>query len=397
MMLNILFITSASHTPSHKNLNHFQRAFFLSRHARLTILGGKYSDFRASTSGKATILRGAFPGKAGILFSGILLAMSGRARAFDIVLTEPSILLALGWVFKTVSRCKWVVDVWDIPIRFNMVDQSSFVQLRCRVIRRLFRGIFQWTDHFIVSILPDFELRDFHIPSSKMALFQNAIWQENGRAPRLPERSGGRPNILCMRSVHTRDMGLDTLVESFLILKQENDELMLTVVGDISSDTKRQLEGLGPKEGVLRPGFVPHYVLDEMIREATVCVIPFKDVPDLAQTYPIKVLEYMRAGKPIVASDIMGVRQMIVDGLTGLLFRPGDAGDLARKIRRVIEDAGLAKRLAQQAMESVRRNDCSSKNMQILEKLKAVAGLSQGYRPGQISGSSREAPVKRYA
>jgi glycosyltransferase involved in cell wall biosynthesis len=54
----------------------------------------------------------------------------------------------------------------------------------------------------------------------------------------------------------------------------------------------------------------------------------------------------MAAGVPVVATDIAGYREVVRDGLDGLLVPPGDAAALAAALARVLDDPALAARLA---------------------------------------------------
>jgi glycosyltransferase involved in cell wall biosynthesis len=49
----------------------------------------------------------------------------------------------------------------------------------------------------------------------------------------------------------------------------------------------------------------------------------------------------MRAGLPVVASDVGGVREAVIDGHTGFLARPGDVDDLRRHIDNLLQDGAL--------------------------------------------------------
>ena len=60
---------------------------------------------------------------------------------------------------------------------------------------------------------------------------------------------------------------------------------------------------------------------------------------------PFSILEAMAAGLPVVASDVGGVGELVVDGETGLLVPPADPGRLADALRRVLGDAALRRRL----------------------------------------------------
>ena len=50
-------------------------------------------------------------------------------------------------------------------------------------------------------------------------------------------------------------------------------------------------------------------------------------------------------GHPVIASRIGGLPYTVTDGVTGLLFEPGDPGDLARKIAQLLDDAELRRRI----------------------------------------------------
>jgi len=54
------------------------------------------------------------------------------------------------------------------------------------------------------------------------------------------------------------------------------------------------------------------------------------------------LIEAAMLGKPVVGSDAPGIREALEDGETGFLAAVGDAGDLAAKIARLIEDGELA-------------------------------------------------------
>ena len=68
---------------------------------------------------------------------------------------------------------------------------------------------------------------------------------------------------------------------------------------------------------------------------------------------PNAVLEAMASGKPVVATDIEGVRELIEDGKSGLLYQAGDVDALARCIERLIQDREYAERLGEFAWRRV--------------------------------------------
>jgi glycosyltransferase involved in cell wall biosynthesis len=69
---------------------------------------------------------------------------------------------------------------------------------------------------------------------------------------------------------------------------------------------------------------------------------------------PIAVLEAMAFGLPVVASDIAGTREALVNERTGLLFRSGDARALAHQLQRLATDANLRAHLGTAALADAR-------------------------------------------
>lgn len=65
-------------------------------------------------------------------------------------------------------------------------------------------------------------------------------------------------------------------------------------------------------------------------------------MPSESETLGFVVLESMASGVPTVCANAGGVPNLVKDGVTGFLFRPGDADDMAEKVRRIIGDAKLA-------------------------------------------------------
>jgi len=68
---------------------------------------------------------------------------------------------------------------------------------------------------------------------------------------------------------------------------------------------------------------------------------------------PLVLIEAAGFGKPIIATDIDGSREIIRDGETGLLVPPADPAALAEAVVRLLEDEALARRLAERALNEI--------------------------------------------
>ena len=97
--------------------------------------------------------------------------------------------------------------------------------------------------------------------------------------------------------------------------------------------------------GLVEPGRVP-----DLLRTAAILVLPnpASAISDRF-TSPLKLFEYMAAGRAIVASDLPSIREILHDDQDALLVRPGDAHALAGAIARLVADPALAGRLARAA------------------------------------------------
>lgn len=139
------------------------------------------------------------------------------------------------------------------------------------------------------------------------------------------------PFILYFGDV-TVDKGGAVLVEAYRSLRNPPP---LVLVG------RCFLEELASLPGVVALGPMPHRYAIEALRRSLFTVVP----SILPETFGIVALETAAAGKPIVASDIGGLSDVVIDGETGLLVPPADPEALGAAIERLIAEAGLRERL----------------------------------------------------
>ena len=78
-------------------------------------------------------------------------------------------------------------------------------------------------------------------------------------------------------------------------------------------------------------GSVPYSELPQKYQDADIFILP-----SLAEGMPLVVLEAMGTGLPIVASRVQGIDELVVDGVNGALFDPGDVDGLASSLIKLI-------------------------------------------------------------
>jgi L-malate glycosyltransferase len=95
-----------------------------------------------------------------------------------------------------------------------------------------------------------------------------------------------------------------------------------------------------------------------------------------AEGFSNAILEYMAAGKPVVATDVGGAREAIVEGGTGFLVPTNDDAALTECIVRLLTDRDLAARLGSAGRERVRAR--FSPEVQLSKTLELYHSLLNG-------------------
>ena len=103
-------------------------------------------------------------------------------------------------------------------------------------------------------------------------------------------------------------------------------------------------------------GLIPPAEVPARLREAGVLALPNPASAISSEfTSPLKLFEYMASGRPIVASNLPSLREVLRDGENALLVEPGNPQALTAGIERIKNDPALGARLAARAAEDVRQ------------------------------------------
>jgi len=193
----------------------------------------------------------------------------------------------------------------------------------------------------------------------------------------LPARSDRVPILLYIGTLADWQ-GLEVVVKALpkIIEKQP---IHLHVVGRGRSRQRKQLikqiAKLGLQDHVVIQPAVPHHEIPALIAKADICVAPLglNDRNVTQGACPIKVLEYMAAARPLIASNMPIVRELVREDIDALLFSPNDADDLARQVVTLLSDYELSKRLAdsasERALSSFTWHESQKKLIKVYEKL----------------------------
>jgi glycosyltransferase involved in cell wall biosynthesis len=186
-----------------------------------------------------------------------------------------------------------------------------------------------------------------------------------------PRRSAGNGSGVVAYAGHLYPWkGVDVLLEAIARLPRPQG----LIIGGHSAEpdlarTKAVAERLGIADRVAFTGLVEPARVAELLTQADVLVLPNPaSAISTRYTSPLKLFEYMAAGRPIVSSDLPSIREILRDHDNALLVPPGDPVALASAVDRVLTDQDLATRLARAALDDV-RNYSWQRRAELLEAL----------------------------
>lgn len=141
--------------------------------------------------------------------------------------------------------------------------------------------------------------------------------------------------------------GLDLAIEALKRLRQSHSEIRLLLVGGgpQADNLRRQVREHGLEDGVIFTGRVPNEDVARYYTLVDAFLYPRRSMRLTELVTPLKPLEAMAQGIPVIASDIGGHRELIRHGETGLLFPAGDVDALADRVSDLIADDALAEHL----------------------------------------------------
>jgi glycosyltransferase involved in cell wall biosynthesis len=150
------------------------------------------------------------------------------------------------------------------------------------------------------------------------------------------------PYLLCI-AAHNEKKALDVLLRAFARIAPAHPELRLLLVGD--GPLRGQLEALaralalGERVEFLGPR--GRKEVARLLRGCLVFVLPSRSEP-----FGMVVAEALACGRPVVASAVGGIPEIVEDGRSGVLVAPDDPEALARAVSRLLDDAALREALA---------------------------------------------------
>jgi glycosyltransferase involved in cell wall biosynthesis len=159
------------------------------------------------------------------------------------------------------------------------------------------------------------------------------------------------------------------LVVEALTLLGDAPAVHLLLLGD-GPERARTLAAVrrsGQHDRVTAPGAVPPDQLPAWVVACDIGVVPASN----DYGHPMKLMDYAAAGLPAVAPDLAPVREVVEDGVTGLLFPPDDVRALSLALRRLIRDPGMRRAMGERARGVAENGSWRARARQLLSLVTA--------------------------
>lgn len=152
--------------------------------------------------------------------------------------------------------------------------------------------------------------------------------------PGLP-RSGEKVRLICVGRL-SPEKGYFGLLDALGRMAVDAADFSLLIVGDGPSgkDVRARVAALGLSDHVLFAGALPEREALEEIARSDILILP-----SLMEGLPVVLVEAMALGKPVVASRVAGIPELVAENESGYLFAPSDWFDLEQCLRRILVEA----------------------------------------------------------
>jgi glycosyltransferase involved in cell wall biosynthesis len=214
------------------------------------------------------------------------------------------------------------------------------------------------------------------IPSRQAVVIPNAVdldlFQPGNQAP--PRRSNGFLRV-GFAGQWSAGKGLQELLDAWTEVRSSLPAAQLYLAGGPGL-WKRDGEAPGTRESEARVqemerkhllcpvGAIPRPKMPQFWNSVDIAV-----VPSLSEAFGLVALEALACGVPVIASAIGGLKEIVVDGQSGLLVPPGDAAALTRALRLLLTDESLRLRLGAGARLRAREFSVQNRSRMLLELL----------------------------
>nr|HID58367.1 glycosyltransferase family 1 protein [Desulfobacterales bacterium] len=251
----------------------------------------------------------------------------------------------------------------NLPIFFE--DHDGFLKRHRWIKQKLLNHV----DGIVVTTsFHSRQLQEGGVPGEKILIAPNGVKLERFASLNLPEITNDERRVLYVGNLFPWK-GVYTLAEATRYLP---DQYNIYIIGGSPEAVKPFRTYLSKHNLDLKVTLIDHVApvkVADYLKQANILVLPNSARHAISElfTSPLKLFEYMAAKKPIVASDVPAIREVLTHGRNALLVEPDNPRALAKGIQIVCEQPELARRLGEQAFQDVTQYAWEKRTKKIME------------------------------
>ena len=202
-------------------------------------------------------------------------------------------------------------DLRTVPVPTNSSHGQRIFDLCLQISKRYYLGLTT-----ITSALKDKLYSEYKIPPEKIGVWSsgvdlNLFYPRDGSVMRQKLGVGGKFVIFYHGSIGYR-RGVVELVEAISLLNKKYDDIALIILGSGSDlATVRKIKNEQKLNNVVIHPPVDYETVPEYIATSDLCVVPLPDLECWRVSSPLKLMEYLAMGKPVVLTDIPAHREIV--------------------------------------------------------------------------------------
>lgn len=288
------------------------------------------------------------------------------------------------------SICRKTLAVPSVHALYCPVDRSVEKRGLQRFSNAHFVKNFFWVDKVIaISKNVKFSLENAGLPKEKIAVIPPAIDTSlfnptlSGEHVRASLGIDADEEVILFVGNLTETKGIRVLVKAMELITRVFSKAKLLIVlhvskdklGEETRDLRIEINSLHLQKNVVFMGISER--MAEVIAACDVLVAPFLSTTGPSD-YPLPILEAMADGKPVVATGVGGIPEIISNNHNGILVRPDDSAHIAEAVVYLLQNSDVAKRIGQNASSFARENFATEKVVKMIENIYKEL-LNRGY------------------
>ena len=143
--------------------------------------------------------------------------------------------------------------------------------------------------------------------------------------------------------------GISELIKALSIIREQPWKAYIIGIGNGLQGYEIFAQDMGIREKTVFLNNLDYADLDKYYQKASVVVFPSMN----PESFGLVGIEAMSFGRPVVAFDVGGPREWLIDGETGFLVKRGDVKELSLRINQLLEDVSLAKKMGLEGLKRV--------------------------------------------